>query len=316
MKRARMQECFGDVYAYFAPVNRSTETGTVFDPSAGFDLNNPPAPWIHVGRVQNFKRSSATSIGAIRTGQAGAVQAQYRKAVDARVSLDFCEWGKLQMALAASSQHMNVLASNGSQPRASGGVAVAATPILTGSTATLILVATAALSNFSVGDMVVVDVDFVAGATELGSGITGGTAAATAQMDADAIRRVSYNVARVAAVTSTGLQLDAPLLGGVPAATAQVQKVMGFVDREGGSFFQEWSALFALGEKNGGQVFYYYPRLQSSAPAEETFAKLDDDLRSAYLHAEFAAMASVDANNGETVVCYRSYIPAAGTPAY
>jgi len=45
MQRAGMQEYFGDVRAFFAPVNRSTETGTLFDPSAAFDLENPPAPW-------------------------------------------------------------------------------------------------------------------------------------------------------------------------------------------------------------------------------------------------------------------------------
>ncbi len=43
MERAGMQEYFGEVRAYFAPVNRTTETGTVFDPSAAFDVDNPPA---------------------------------------------------------------------------------------------------------------------------------------------------------------------------------------------------------------------------------------------------------------------------------
>ena len=38
MERAGMQEYFGEVRAYFAPVNRATETGTVFDPSVSFDL--------------------------------------------------------------------------------------------------------------------------------------------------------------------------------------------------------------------------------------------------------------------------------------
>ena len=41
-----VQEYFGEVRAYFAPVNRTTETGTVFDPSLGFDPNNPPSPWV------------------------------------------------------------------------------------------------------------------------------------------------------------------------------------------------------------------------------------------------------------------------------
>ena len=34
------------------------------------------------------------------------------------------------------------------------------------------------------------------------------------------------------------------------------------MDREGGSYFQEWSAVFALPEDSGGRIFFYYPRLQ------------------------------------------------------
>lgn len=316
MRRAGLQECYGKVRAFFAPVNRTTEMGTVFDPSAGFDLEHPPAPWVDLGLVRNFKRVAKSTMGAVRTGTAGVAQMQFRKLVDARVSLDFCEWGKLQMALAASSQHMNVLESDGSQPRASGGSAKPGLPMLADSTASLILLDPSVLSNYSVGELIVVDVDYAAGISELGTGITGGVPLAGAQLDSDAVRRVSYNVGCVAAVTATGLQLDAPLLGGAPANGARVQKVVAFVDREGASFIQEWSALFALEEESGGRVFFHYPRLQAAAPAEETVAELANGLHTALLHAEFAAMAAVDANDGETVVCYRSAVPAAGTPAY
>jgi hypothetical protein len=311
-----MQEYFGEVRAYFAPVNRTTETGTMFDPSAAFDVDNPPAPWVDLGLVRNFKRVAKSSMGAVRTGAAGVIQVQFRKLVDARVSLDFCEWGKLQMAVAASSQHMNVLEGNGTQARASGGSAKAGQALLAGSTASLILVDPSVLGNYSVGELIVVDADYVAGMSELGTGITGGVPLASAQLDCDAVRRVSYNVGCVAAVTATGLQLDAPLVGGTPVSGARAQKVVGFVDREGAGFLQEWSALFALEQASGGQVFFYYPRLQSSAPAEETVTALADGLSAAYLHAEFAAMAATDVNDGETVVCYRSSIPAASTPAY
>ncbi len=156
-----------------------------------------------------------------------------------------------------------------------------------------------------------VDVDYAAGITDLGTGITGGVAGAGAELDADAVRRVSYNVGAVAAITPTGLQLAAPLLGGAPASGARVQKVVGFVDREGASFFQEWSALFALEENGGGQVFFYYP-----AAAGVGAGRRDRDGRGEWserglLHAEFAALVVTDANDGESVVCYRSYIPAA-----
>ncbi|HVJ05409.1 MAG TPA: hypothetical protein VM578_07040 [Candidatus Saccharimonadales bacterium] len=322
MERTGMQEYFGEVRAFFAPANRATETGTVFDPAVSFDLENPPAPWVNLGLVRNFKRVAKSTMGAVRTGPAGVMQIQFRKLVDARVSLDFCEWGKLQMALAASSQHMNVLETTGTQLQASGGEAKTGQAVLDGSTASLILMDPSVLSNYSVGELVVVDVDYAAGMQTLGTGITGGVAGASA-MDGDAVRRVSFNVASVAAITSTGLQLDAPLLGGAPANGARVQKVVAFVDREGGSFFQEWSALFALEEASGGRVYFHYPRLQASAPAEETVTQLANatsssstGLNTTALHAEFVAMASTDANDGESVVCYRSYVPASGTPAY
>jgi hypothetical protein len=315
MERAAMQEYFCKVRAYFAPVNRATETGTVFDPSVSFDLDSPPAPWVPLGEVRNFKRAAKSTMGTVRSGVLGVAQSQYRKLTDARVSLDFCEWGKLQMALAAGSQHMNVLESNGASPRASGGEANPGQPVLAGSTASLILLDASALGNYVSGDLVVVDVDYTAGMTELGTGITGGVAAA-AQLENDAVRRVSFNVGRVAAVTDSGLQLDAPLLGGAPPNGAKTQKVMGFVDHEGGDFVQEWSALFALEEVSGGRVYFYYPRLQSAAPAEETVVAIASGVSATLLHAEFAAMGATDANSGESVVCYRTYVPAAGTPAY
>jgi hypothetical protein len=311
-----MQEYFNEVRAYFAPVNRATETGAVFDPSVSFDLYDPPAPWVRLGLVRNFKRVAKSTMGTVRTGPAGVAQLQYRKLVDARVSLDFCEWGKLQMALAAGSQHMNALDSAGTQARASGGVAKPAQPVLAGSTATQILLNPAVLSGYSVGELVVVDVDYAAGMTDLGTGVTGDVAGAGAQLDSDAVRRVSFNIGCVSSITATGLQLNAPLLGGVPANGAKLQKVVAYVDHEGATFFQEWSAVFALEEVSGGRVYFHYPRLQAASPAEETVEGLAGGLNTTLLHAEFAALASTDANDGESVVCYRSFVPAPATPGY
>jgi len=136
-----------------------------------------------------------------------------------------------------------------------------------------------------------------------------------AQLDCDAVRRVSFNVGAVAAVTATGLQLDAPLLEAfrrvardcrrwslssiarVPASSRNGQRCL------------RWS-------RRAAAVYFHYPRLQTASPAEETMAELASGLHTTLLHAEFAAMASVDANDDETVVCYRSAVPAAGTPAY
>ena len=81
--------------------------------------------------------------------------------------------------------------------------------------------------------------------------------------DVDYIRRVTFNVSLVAQVAPTGLTLATPLPGGAPAAGAKLQAVTGFVDREGGSFYQEWSALFLMQGSQGERIFFHYPRLQS-----------------------------------------------------
>ena len=39
--------------------------------------------------------------------------------------------------------------------------------------------------------------------------------------------------------------------------------VVGFCDREGSSFFQEWSALFVGEGQQGERVLWHYPRLQA-----------------------------------------------------
>jgi hypothetical protein len=180
----------------------------------------------------------------------------------------------------------------------------------------VILLDPSVLNSYQGGELIVVDTDYTPGIADFGTGIAGGVAGAGVTLDADAIRRVSYNVGCVAAITATGLQLSAPLLGGPPASGARVQKVVAFVDRNGDSFLQEWSALFALEEVSGGRVYFYYPRLQAASPAAETVAELAVGITTTLLHAEFEALASTDATDGQSVVCYRSYVPAPGVPAY
>lgn len=50
----------------------------------------------------------------------------------------------------------------------------------------------------------------------------------------------------------------------------QVSRLVGFVDREGGSWFQEWSALFVMEGEQGDRVIYHYPRLQGMQGAAES----------------------------------------------
>lgn len=70
------------------------------------------------------------------------------------------------------------------------------------------------------------------------------------------------------------MTLAQPLMAGVPTAVMKVQPILGFVDREGGSFFQEWSALFVIAGDQGERIFYYYPRLQALGGAEEAATPL------------------------------------------
>jgi len=139
----------------------------------------------------------------------------------------------------------------------------------------------------------------------------------------------------VAQKTVTSLVLAQPLLGGTPPAQAGAQKVVAFVDREGGSFFQEWSALFVAEDESGGRACLHYPRLSpttsmpsslpvnpaSQAGAAKLFQREEEmeiakPIVALALHAAFQAMPHVDENDGQTVLCYRSYFPAAMAAIY
>jgi hypothetical protein len=131
----------------------------------------------------------------------------------------------------------------------------------------------------------------------------------------DYIRRATFNVALVSAVSNSGLTLAEPLPGGAPVAGAKVQAVAGFVDREGGSFYQEWSALFVLEGSQGERIFFHYPRLQSTAGAEETVTPLSSQHQNGnsrvLLNGRFTALPVTDPLDNERVICYRSFLPAA-----
>ena len=301
--------------AYLAPIDRATNTPAVFDPGkyGWFDLDAAPSPWLDLGWIENFKRTPATRLTLLRAGAKGAAQAQFRSGLEARVELEFREWGKLQMALAGGSQNMNVLATQSSADAVgSGGSAVDAVPALPGSNAAQVVVGAGIVDGFDAGDLIAVDADYQQQTGYVGSGIPGAYVKDPVDVlrDKDYVRRVTFNVARVASKTSNTLMLAQPLPAGIPA-NALVQRVVAFVDREGGSFFQEWSAVFVLEPYSGGRVCFHYPRLQAAAPAAESAYQLDA-LEGAALKASFLALSHHDINDGEDVLCYRSYFPAAG----
>ncbi len=127
------------VRAYFAPVDRAAGVPTVFDSAqmGAFALGAPPAPWVDLGWCSKFVRKSETKVGALTTGAPAVVQSQMRTQVEATVQLEFESWGKLQLALAAGSQQMNLLqTATGAAANGSGGLAAAAVPLVAGSTAT------------------------------------------------------------------------------------------------------------------------------------------------------------------------------------
>ena len=302
------------VRAYFAPVDRVHRAPTLFDPSVNgrFSVSAPPAPWVPLGWIENFTRKSTSKFGELVTGSPGATQFQVRETVDATVSFRFKAWSKLSMALAAGSQHMNLIVpAAGGTANGSGSKGVPPVNLATGSTATFLALAASDAAGFAAGSLVTVDVDYAAQTGYVGSGVCAAyvTSAAAVNSDPDYIRRVSFNVARVASSSSTGLQLAQPLIAGVPAAGMRVQPISGFVDREGGSFFQEWSALFVVDGEQGERILFHYPRLQSMAGPAESATALTPPLERIALSAAFRALPVTDANDGEQVVCFRSFLP-------
>lgn len=304
------------VRGYFAPVNRTSQTPVLFDAAeqGAFSLDAPPAPWISLGWIQNFSRRASSKTSPLLTGIPSAALEQVRETIEAQVSFQFLSWTKLTMALATGSQHMNLLApASGAPPAAVGAQAAAAVTPQSGSTATSILLASADASKFAPGSIIAVDVDY--------SGQTGyvGTPVAGAYVrqplnDVDYIRRVTFNVSLVAQVDSTGLSLAEPLPAGAPPAGAKLQAVTGFVDREGGSFYQEWSALFVMQGSQGERIFFHYPRLQTMSGAEEVVMPLDGKNKNGQarvlLTGQYLALPVTDPLDGERVLCYRSFLPA------
>jgi hypothetical protein len=305
------------VRGYFAPVNRATQTPVLFDPAeqGKFSFDAPPAPWISLGWIQEFMRKPGSKTSPVLTGIPAATLEQVRETLEAQVSLQFLNWTKLTMALATGSQHMNLLApASGAAPAADGAQATAAVIVQSGSTATFIPLATTDAANFSPGSIVALDVDYTGQTGFVGAPVAGAYVR-QALTDVNYIRRVTFNVALVSQVNSTGLTLAEPLPGGAPAAGAKLQAVTGFVDREGGSFYQEWSALFVMEGSQGERIFFHYPRLQTMTGAEEAAIPLAGKNQGTQarvlLKGQFLALPVTDPLDGEQVLCYRSFLPAA-----
>jgi hypothetical protein len=121
---------------------------------------------------------------------------------------------------------------------------------------------------------------------------------------------VTLNVGVVSAIDGGVLQLASALPAGVPTAEMKVSPLVGFCDREGASFFQEWSALFVQDGTQRDRVLYFYPRLQAMQGSAEVSEIVAVPLERVRLAGAFRALPVKDANDGENVVCFRSYLPA------
>jgi len=300
------------VRAYFAPVERATQTLASFEPAtmSAFHPDAPPAPWIDLGWIENFTRRSGSKSAAVLTGIPAAALETTRHTLEAQITFEFLSWTKLTMALATGSQHMNVLAVSDSV----GTTAFPAVSVQDGSTASVIRLRPEDLDNFVPGSMIAVDADYEGQTGYVGTPVSGAYVRRPLA-DPDYVRRVTFNVGLVLGISSGSLILAQPLPGGAPGAGTKVQAITGFSDREGGSFCQEWSALFVMEGSQGERIFFHYPRVQAMAEAEETTVPLDSKHRTGLarilLKGQFLALPVTDPIDHERVLCYRSFKPAA-----
>ncbi len=299
--------------AYFAPVDRTDAITVPFDPGSmgRFALNDPPLGWLSAGPVQSFKRTPQSTLTPVLSGAPAVAKVQTRTALGEEVQCEFSAWSRIGKVLSAGVQTMNLLSSAaGSNANPSGGVAVPAEALLSGSTATTLQLAPA--TSVQPGDIVVVDQDYAGQTGYLGTGAPGAYFANTpAAIDADFVRRVSFNVGRVLTVAAGVATLAAPLPAGDPASGMKVARVMGFVDRAGGAFAPEWSGLFVLDGFQGDRLLLHYPRLQpASGEAPEAMTTLAPGVERWRPAARFRALPMTDTNDGAASVCFRSYLPA------
>src|SRR5271157_301881 len=242
-KQSQMWPLAEAVRAYVLPIDRNAGTSVPFDPSAQgeFDLDAAPVPFLDLGWVENFQRTSATKYETLRTGLQSTLTTQYRAQFDSGIEFDLPNWGKLQMALAGGGQQINVLATPmTSLPQSSGGTAIPAAYVQDECGMYELPLAAADLANFQIGDLVAVDWDYKGQTGYVGSGAPGAylSTALDAASHVDLVRRVTFNVARVSNKTATSVVLGERLIGAAQTGMG-VQKVAALMDREGDSYFQE-----------------------------------------------------------------------------
>lgn len=306
------------------------------------DAPPPPAGWFDLGYVGKFKFTPGSKIGNVMTGYRGAIRAKYRAETSEKVSFSFMEMGHLQMKIATGTQVFNLLKTTVTQPSTLGPLSSSGTTAIpmgasgyqptglaSGPTTGLptLFVPAGSGSLFPAGSYIVADQDY--NGTSFGFvGDAGANVFQGAVSSVDFIRMTSDYVACVRQVVPTAaagqdaLILTGPFVGGgnaplgttpntVPTTGAKVQGIAGFSAREGGTFIQEWSAVFCLDTIDASQLMFYYPRI-----APDAFSGFDaTNLQNATAMQTYEMATSMDALafddplDGETVVRYAAYYP-------
>ena len=299
--------------AYFAPVDRIGSLPAPFDPSTmgRFALDAPPAGWWSAGGVVGFKRASTSVVTPVWSGAPATIKTQAVSGIGEEVEFSFPAWSRIGMALSSGRQMFNLLVGTSSgNANPSGRTSALVEALLPGSSSTLLQLQPG--SAVRMGDLVVVDVDYTGQTGYLGSGAAGVFVKSMPSFpDLHAVRRVSFNVARVLSINGTLCTLAAPLIAGAPTAAMKLSRISGFVDRAGGVFLPEWSGLFVLDGVQGDRLLLHYPRLQPTGLAgAEAGDALAPGLERWRPSTKLRALPVMDANDGVSAVCFRTYLPA------
>ena len=216
--RAAMVPITRRVRAYFAPVNRQTETPSIFDPGkhGAFPLDAPPAPWFDLGWVDHFQRSCGTSTEALQASAPGTTVAQFRGPLSAARGIRFPGVGQTADGVGVGIRAHECSGQRSERKCAAlrrdacgrGGGA-------SGIDCDRNRPRRGAVNAFVDGDMVAVDADYQQQTGYVGTGIAAAYVNDPADVNHDPnyVRRVTFNLGRVAEKTATSLLLAQPLAG-------------------------------------------------------------------------------------------------------
>jgi hypothetical protein len=345
---------FAPFNAALAVANTSTQLGPVIldlQTSGPFVDTALPYPYTDMGWIDSFKITPSSKIGTIRSGYRGAARAKFRGEVSETFDFQFREMTRVAMRIATGTEVFNLLLDPNAQSNgpnlngplsASGGFtqALGASGYIynynyNGAIVSALFVPTGSGAAYSPGDMIVCDADYTGA-----YGLTGSNATNVFQgavTDIDFTRKTSDFIARVKQVVPTivtgqdGLILNKPFAGGGsvqggitaattasygPPAGSKIQKIKGYVAREGGSAITEWSGLFLMNCIDGSQIALYYPHIAPSAFKDFANYQIENigtsNLTGMALDCTMEAMAYDDPIDGETVVRYAAFYPAPG----